>query len=53
MDNSKILELTGLKQEDMMPLKQGLKMMLDEVDLEATYKSGVYDEYMDKYLERK
>ena len=53
MDNSKILELTGLKQEDMMPLKQGLKMMLDEVDLEATYKSGVYDYHMDKYLEER
>ena len=25
-DNSKILALTGLKQEDMMPLKEGLKM---------------------------
>lgn len=32
MDNSKILELTGMKQSELMPLKQGLKMEFDALD---------------------
>ena len=34
MDNSKILELTGMKQSELMPLKQGLKMEFDALDKE-------------------
>jgi len=51
IDNSKILKLCGMKQEDMMPLKEGLKKVLGNVNLAETYKKGIYDELMDKYIE--
>ena len=51
IDNSKILEISGLKQEDLTPLKDGLKKVLGNVDLKAAYKEGLFDKYMDEYLE--
>lgn len=51
MDNSKILKLAGLKQSDLMPLKEGLKLELSNLpaDVEFVDKPG-YNERMDAYL---
>lgn len=35
IDNSKILSVTGLKQEDFMPLKEGLRRELSAIDLKS------------------
>ena len=37
IDNSKILEVAGLKQSDLMPLKEGLKKVLAVVDEKTTW----------------
>lgn len=37
IDNSKILEIAGLKQSDLMPLKEGLKRVLSVVDENTTW----------------
>lgn len=52
VDNSKVLRVTGLNQEDFMPLKDGLKRELNAVDLhdvEWSTLPGV-NEAMDKVL---
>ena len=50
VDNSKILELCGLKQEELMPLENGLKKELSELNLnDILYNEDVNDK-MDKYL---
>jgi len=51
IDNSKILKVTGLKQADLMPLREGLKAELSALpkDTEWPDASGVWDR-MDAYL---
>ncbi len=39
IDNSKVLELTGLSQKDLMPLKKGLKLELDQFVKAPTYRA--------------
>ena len=52
VDNSKVLAVTGLKQEDFMPLKEGLKTVLEAVDLVNTDWDSPTEinEMMDDYL---
>ena len=52
-DNSKILKLTGLKQEDMMPLKEGLKMEIANIPKGYIPQSNPIGERMDAYLEKR
>lgn len=50
VDNSKILSLCGMKQEELMPLREGLKHEFKSVTLDDVgYNSGI-NERMDKYL---
>ena len=51
-DNSKVLALTGLKQEDMMPLYEGLKLEIANTPKDYVYTPGERDERMDEYLKR-
>ncbi len=52
IDNSKILELSGLKQEDLMPLYEGLKLEIAGLRPEMFEKTsgawGAMDEYIEK-----
>ncbi len=52
VDNSKVLAVTGLKQEDFMPLKEGLKRELTAIDLTQVKWDTVpiVDELMDRVL---
>lgn len=52
-DNSKILALTGLKQEDMMPLKEGLKMEIANIPSGYIPQSNPIGERMDEYLKQR
>lgn len=52
-DNSKILELTGLKQEELMPLKEGLKMEIRNIPRGYIPPKNPIGERMDEYLKRK
>lgn len=52
-DNSKILELTGLKQEELMPLKEGLKMEIANIPQWYIPPKNPIGERMDEYLKRK
>ena len=52
-DNSKILKLTGLKQEDMMPLKEGLKMEIANIPKGYIPQRNPIGERMDTYLEKR
>lgn len=49
-DNSKVLKATGLKQEDCMPLKDALKMMIDAVPEDYVFPDTELDQRMDAYL---
>ena len=54
VDNSKILALAGLKQEDLMPLEEGLRYELSHLTEERMQKIGIrpdLDAAMDAYLE--
>ena len=51
-DNSKILKLTGLKQEEMLPLKEGLKMEIGNIPTGYIPTSNVIGERMDTYLKK-
>ena len=51
VDNSKILEISGLKQEDLMSLKEGLRREFENVTLEMVGCYTEANERMDKYLE--
>ena len=51
-DNSKILKLTGLKQEDMMPLKKGLEMEIANIPKGYVPQSNPIGERMDAYLQQ-
>lgn len=50
-DNSKVLQLTGLKQEDCIPLYDALKMMIAEIPEGYVFPDNAVDARMDKYLE--
>lgn len=50
-DNSKMLAVTGLKQEEFMPLYDALKMMIDAIPEGYVFPDNKVDERMDKYLE--
>jgi len=50
-DNSKMLAVTGLKQEQFMPLRDALKMMMDLIPEGYVFQDNHIDEKMDKYLE--
>ena len=47
VDNSKVLAVTGLKQEDMMPLYDGLKMEISRTPRDTAWKNN---QRMDDYL---
>ena len=47
VDNSKVLAVTGLKQEDMMPLYDGLKMEIDRTPRDYEWRNN---QRMDDYL---
>ena len=50
VDNSKVLEIAGLKQSDLMPLKKGLASELANIRLEDLKFTEYVNERMDRYL---
>lgn len=48
IDNSKILEIAGMKQEELMGLKEGLKLELAKIDRSKRWWSDVSQERMDR-----
>ncbi len=50
-DNSKMLAVTGLRQEQFMPLYDALKMMIDAIPEGYVFPDNGIDARMDKYLE--
>lgn len=50
VDNSKVLKVAGLKQTDLMTLKEGLKSELSKVRLEQLKNTKSVNERMDQYL---
>jgi hypothetical protein len=48
--NSKILNATGLKQSDLMPLREGLKMELAGVPKDAEWEDYGINARMDEFL---
>ncbi len=50
VDNSKILELAGLKQSDLMPVKDALKMELDSLPADTKWQHTDINDRMDDYL---
>jgi len=50
-DNSKMLAVTGLKQEQFMPLYDALKMMIDTIPEGYVFRDNQVDTRMDAYLE--
>lgn len=53
VDNSKILKLTGLKQEELMPLEEGLKKELSGFSLNMITPNTEISERMDMYFKKK
>lgn len=51
-DNSKVLEATGMKQENMMSLYDSLKMMIEAVPDGYEFPENDIDRRMDEYLEK-
>ena len=49
-DNSKILALTGLKQEDMMPMYDGLKLEIGNIPANYVHTDTEVGLRMDEYL---
>ena len=49
-DNSKVLSVTGLKQENMKPMRQALKEMFDALPLDAVIPEDGIGQRMDEYL---
>lgn len=52
IDNRKILEVTGLKQKDLMPLKEGLKREYDNLEKGSIEASKEVNKRMDDFLMR-
>ncbi len=53
VDNSKILNLTGMKQSELMPLYNGLEKVLAELPKGYAFPPASVNERMDKYIEMK
>lgn len=53
MDNSKILEITGMKQSELMPLEQGLAMELAGFPKDTVWAPDDACERMDRFLSQK
>jgi len=51
-DNSKVLALTGLRQEDMMPLYDGLKLEISRIPTDYAPIPNERDARMDEYLKK-
>lgn len=51
MDNSKILEITGMKQSELMPLEEGLRLELSKLKAGDICPNIEINNNMDKYLE--
>ncbi len=49
-DNSKILKLTGLKQEDMKPIRVALKEMFDALPGDVVFPETEIGKRMDEFL---
>ena len=52
IDNRKILDVSGLCQEELMPLKEGLKRELSNISIDEIPCSEAINQRMDNYLER-
>ncbi|GHU77393.1 hypothetical protein AGMMS49992_25110 [Clostridia bacterium] len=52
IDNSKILNATGLKQTDLMPLKQGLQRQLSALPENITWNHNPINDRMDEYISK-
>ncbi len=50
IDNSKILNITGMKQSELMPLKKGLKLEYDRLPKDFVWCGNDANERMDAYL---
>lgn len=50
VDNSKILEISGLKQSELMPLKEGLTKEFNDLPKDIVYDDGGVGDRMDAYL---
>lgn len=50
-DNSKILAITGMRQQDLMPLYSGLKLLLAEIPDNHNWGRDITGEQMDAYME--
>ncbi len=50
VDNSKVLRVTGLKQEDFMPLRDGLEKELSALPKDTVWGASVASDNMDEYL---
>ena len=50
VDNSKILNITGLKQSELKPLYVGLKESLDLLDKNKLFGTMTYSERMDAFI---
>ena len=53
MDNSKILNVTGMKQSELMPLYDGLKKVLAELPQGYAFPPTTVNERMDQYIKMK
>ena len=51
-DNSKVLALTGLKQEDMMPMYEGLKLEIGNIPADYTPTDTEVGLRMDDYIQK-
>lgn len=51
-DNSKVLALTGIKQEELLPLFDGLKMEIENIPKDYVPAANDRDERMDEYLKK-
>ena len=53
IDNSKILTLTGMKQSELMPLYDGLKLVLEGLPKGYTFAPTTQNDRMDEYIKAK
>ncbi|MBQ8387608.1 MAG: NAD-dependent epimerase/dehydratase family protein [Clostridia bacterium] len=53
IDNSKILNVTGMKQSELMPLYDGLKLVLSELPRDHVFAPTTQNDRMDEYIKAK
>ena len=53
IDNSKILNVTGMKQSELMPLYDGLKLVLCELPRDYVFAPTTQNDRMDEYIKAK